>query len=475
MAEVIIYNDMSYQGKSQQLGVGRYDMSSISNDQVSSIRIPAGLKVTLFENAGFSGGSRAYVTDVNWVGNDFNDKASSIVVEPTPGFPFIDEGSKPGGTYNHGAPDSWLYNAVNNWMAYLPDSQLMKSISIPGTHDSATAGRPQLGVQTNSWSIKQQLEAGIRFMDIRTRRVGTGLTIHHGAFYLNTTFDDVMNTVKDFLLQQPKEAIIMRINTDEHEAEPGSQDFMTIWNNYTKKYNDVFAKVTSKNPTLGSLRGKVFVLAAGFTDSQRGIADGSDAFDIQNLYRVYWTPGENDYDFGESKASLPGKTNVVNQFLNKAATSPKWVLNYLSGSTGMTPKDVARAINGSAYAYMGASWGKRNTGLVVMDFPGEQLVYRIIKSNFSSQKKYPAQTFRCQSDHSWVEFRLPEGTEGQLIEIPGGAYNHYVFPKCNRVRWSNLAFLCTATGWQRTRGDWDADGLCDGSPGSSPYVVVGDR
>lgn len=84
--------------------------------------------------------------------------------------------------------------------------------------------------------------------------------------------------------------------------------------------------------------------------------------------------------------------------------------------------------------------------------------------------------FRSVSEHTWVEFRLPQGSEGQVIEIPGGAYNKYVFPKCNRVWWSDLTFSCGSTGtWEKTRGNWDSDALCHGSPGSSPYVATGDR
>ncbi len=84
--------------------------------------------------------------------------------------------------------------------------------------------------------------------------------------------------------------------------------------------------------------------------------------------------------------------------------------------------------------------------------------------------------FRSASEHTWVEFRLPQGSEGQVIKIPGGAYNKYVFPRCNRVWWSDLTFSCGSTGtWEKTQGNWDADALCTGSPGSSPYVATGNR
>jgi hypothetical protein len=84
--------------------------------------------------------------------------------------------------------------------------------------------------------------------------------------------------------------------------------------------------------------------------------------------------------------------------------------------------------------------------------------------------------FRSVSEHSWVEFRLPQGVPGQTINISAGAYNKYVFPKCNRVWWSDLAFSCMSTSsWERIQGNWDSDALCHGSPGSSPFVATGDR
>ncbi|MFN8347783.1 MAG: metallophosphoesterase [Spirosomataceae bacterium] len=88
-----------------------------------------------------------------------------------------------------------------------------------------------------------------------------------------------------------------------------------------------------------------------------------------------------------------------------------------------------------------------------------------------------AKTFRNTSDHSWVEFRLPQGTGGQSIAIAGGAYNKYVLPKCNRVWWDDLSFKCNAATcqWEKISGNWDADALCTGDKGNSPYVVVGEK
>jgi hypothetical protein len=92
--KVVFYGDCDFNGSSSVLGVGRYDMGAmgIANDMISSIKIPSGLSVTLFENAGFSGRSIKFTNDVPCLvgqvsnGLDFNDQTSSIIIEllPTP-------------------------------------------------------------------------------------------------------------------------------------------------------------------------------------------------------------------------------------------------------------------------------------------------------------------------------------------------------------------------------------------------------
>lgn len=86
-------------------------------------------------------------------------------------------------------------------------------------------------------------------------------------------------------------------------------------------------------------------------------------------------------------------------------------------------------------------------------------------------------TFRVESDHSYAQFNMPQSTAGTIIEIPGGSYNKYVFPKCNRVTWTNLRFQCdpeTCT-WISVSGKWEADNLCHGGKPDSPYLEVGDK
>ena len=84
--DVYIYQDSNYGGRSASLGVGRYNLASLQakgfkNDDLSSVKVPYGYKVTLYWDDNFSGSTKVLTSDTSYVGNDWNDKASSIKVE----------------------------------------------------------------------------------------------------------------------------------------------------------------------------------------------------------------------------------------------------------------------------------------------------------------------------------------------------------------------------------------------------------
>jgi cytolysin (calcineurin-like family phosphatase) len=70
------YRDANYRGASdiycQSAG------NVVANDQYSSLRIPRGMRVRVFEHAGSMGRARTYYGDVPWVGPGFNDLISSF-------------------------------------------------------------------------------------------------------------------------------------------------------------------------------------------------------------------------------------------------------------------------------------------------------------------------------------------------------------------------------------------------------------
>jgi hypothetical protein len=83
MSVVTIYDDANFQGNSTKLDVGRYDWGQlgISNDSLSSLKVPVGMVVTLYDDTHFSGKSKIFTQDNSYVGDDFNDITSSIEVE----------------------------------------------------------------------------------------------------------------------------------------------------------------------------------------------------------------------------------------------------------------------------------------------------------------------------------------------------------------------------------------------------------
>ena len=84
MSNVVIYEHANFQGASKTLGEGRYfDINSlgIGNDRLSSLKVPSGMQVTLYEHIDGYGRSKIFTQDAHYVGNDFNDLTSSIKVE----------------------------------------------------------------------------------------------------------------------------------------------------------------------------------------------------------------------------------------------------------------------------------------------------------------------------------------------------------------------------------------------------------
>ena len=77
----IVYIDSEYQGFGRTLAPGKYDWGQIHNDVISSMKIPAGKKVTVYSDVNFGGQEKTFTADTPYVGDDFNDRISSIVIE----------------------------------------------------------------------------------------------------------------------------------------------------------------------------------------------------------------------------------------------------------------------------------------------------------------------------------------------------------------------------------------------------------
>ena len=80
----VVYEHNNFVGRSQALDAGRYDVSAltIGNDVISSVRVPVGWRVTLYEHAGFTGASRVLTADAPaWAAPLFGFE---LLVDPAP-------------------------------------------------------------------------------------------------------------------------------------------------------------------------------------------------------------------------------------------------------------------------------------------------------------------------------------------------------------------------------------------------------
>lgn len=80
---VTVYEDCNFRGKSRALAVGTYNnvrSLNIRNDSISSIEIPDGLQIVLYEHENKRGASTILSSTVSCLNRQWNDKASSLEV-----------------------------------------------------------------------------------------------------------------------------------------------------------------------------------------------------------------------------------------------------------------------------------------------------------------------------------------------------------------------------------------------------------
>ena len=84
-------------------------------------------------------------------------------------------------------------------MAGLPDNMPACRVSIPGTHDSGTAGvwfPMKHYARTQTMDISRQWDAGIRFFDLRPKLEDGELKIYHGPANCHLTFEKALLILK---------------------------------------------------------------------------------------------------------------------------------------------------------------------------------------------------------------------------------------------------------------------------------------
>ncbi|MFI8289585.1 phosphatidylinositol-specific phospholipase C domain-containing protein [Streptomyces sp. ms191] len=269
-----------------------------------------------------------------------------------------------------GAPPAHARTRVlttQDWMAGHGDPTPLQKLTIPGTHDSgARYGGPWVACQNTT--IADQLNSGIRFLDVRCRVTGGSFAIHHAAYYQNLMFGDVLVACRDFLAAHPSETVLMRVKQE--YSEDSDATFRAVFDDYldNRGWRSLF-RIGAGLPTLGEARGRVVLLADN--GGLPGVRYGDGAlFDIQDDYMA------------EPFAKYP----KIQAHFRKAATQPgKLYVNYVSTAALLPPRWNSDRLNPQVHGFIdsaeGAGW--KGLGIVPLDFPNTRpgLVESLIRHN----------------------------------------------------------------------------------------------
>ena len=146
-----------------------------------------------------------------------------------------------------------------DWMSKLDDNVSLRTINMPGSHDTmALYSIADLAGQCQSLSLHDQLNLGVRFLDIRLKEDHDKLKAVHGFIDQKVSFEKITKTIEDFIAKNPSEFIIMSVK---EEADPSNSEIS--FENALKSYlnKDIYLKDTELPSKLGDVRGKVMLLS----------------------------------------------------------------------------------------------------------------------------------------------------------------------------------------------------------------------
>ncbi|MGA5067420.1 phosphatidylinositol-specific phospholipase C [Streptomyces sp. c-19] len=256
---------------------------------------------------------------------------------------------------------------VRAWMAAHGDGTALRQLTIPGTHDSG-ARFGGLWSECQNTTIAQQLDSGIRFLDIRCRVTGGSFAIHHGPSYQNMMFGDVLVACRDFLAAHPSETVLMRVRQE--YSEESDATFRAVFDDYLdgRGWRSLF-RIGSGLPLLGEARGRVVLLA-----------------DNGGLPGVRWGDGSLFAVQDDWNALPDAKYPKIEAHFRAAVEQPgRLYVNFTSTSAYLPPRWNSDRLNPRVHGFLdgAAMSGRTGLGIVPMDYPNTRagLVEALLRHN----------------------------------------------------------------------------------------------
>lgn len=298
------------------------------------------------------------------------------------------------------------------WLSRIPDSLLISELSIPGTHQSLARYRTRED-RCQILPLETQLKTGIRALEVICRHENDRFRVYSSVrpewwekqpAWFGATADstgaghrghaNVLRECVRFLTEYPAETILLRVKPAFEHGEGITRDFWETFKWYITEDGDDFgpngkfvryrdyvwrSDDYSTVPTLGEVRGKIVFLQDFSSPEQFGLSWGN--LSVQDFPVA-------------GKEQIPAKWDSVKVHLERTATGAPGTMyaNFLSGASSMLdPRDVAngtrikgQGMNQRFYEYLAKPRDEgniRRCGIVMADFPGPDLIERIIDHN----------------------------------------------------------------------------------------------
>ncbi len=270
-----------------------------------------------------------------------------------------------------------------DWMSGISDSKYISEITIPGTHDTCALYEPVYGmIKCQKYTLKDQLEMGVRFLDIRGALIGKKMLMVHEIVPQSIFLDDILEICKDFLKENPSETIILSLK---QEAGENREEFIEYVENVIADNTEMWY-IENRIPTLSQVRGKIIL----FNRYEKETTDFG-------LSTHYWVSNETftvnnetfnlhvqDYYCVES--ALEEKWSFVEKHYEQSfvnADKDNLYINFTSAYIGDIPdiRAVSNFINPKFAEYM-KNTPKGCYGISVMDFATQEMCDLLIDKNF---------------------------------------------------------------------------------------------
>ncbi len=283
-------------------------------------------------------------------------------------------------------------------LSALSGGVFLSEVNLAGTHDSATAFCAfQKIARCQELTFRQQLEIGIRLLDIRLCKKGTEFYLVHGKAncYRDGTkrerlsFDEVFEVVLDFLKENPRETVVLSVKQDRGHFEKAF--FKAFYEKYIRRHESLWF-LENRVPRLSECCGKLVLLRrckkkGDFAPDDRcglNFSVWEDQSSRTETGTLTVTLSEDCYATVQDRYRLPPEkkwTDCEKPFLESCRPTQKSIcLHFLStcGGKGI-PQENAREVNARFSEYPFPNDAPR--GWFFLDFPTEALCNKITESN----------------------------------------------------------------------------------------------